>query len=51
MYLVFSNCAKYNGPENVVTEYAMNIKNIFEDNLKQTGFMKWVIKFISIIIP
>lgn len=40
MYLVFSNCAKYNGPENTVTKYSIDIKNLFEENLKQTGFMK-----------
>ena len=39
MNLVFSNCVKYNGPENMISKYAVEIRNIFEENMKQMGYM------------
>jgi hypothetical protein len=39
MKLVFDNCVKYNGVENLIAKHAIEIKNIFEENMKQTGFM------------
>jgi hypothetical protein len=37
MKLVFSNCLKYNGEENMISKYAIEIRNIFEENMKQIG--------------
>jgi hypothetical protein len=39
MKLVFDNCVKYNGKENQIAKYAIEIKNIFEENMKQAGYM------------
>lgn len=39
MKLVFDNCVKYNGVENQIAKLAIEIKNLFEENMKQTGFM------------
>lgn len=39
MKLVFDNCVRYNGPENQVSRYALEIKNTFEENMRQMGFM------------
>lgn len=39
MKLVFDNCVKYNGIENLIAKHAIEIKNLFEENMKQTGFM------------
>lgn len=39
MKLVFDNCIKYNGTENQIAKHAIEIKNLFEENMKQTGFM------------
>jgi len=39
MKLVFDNCIKYNGIENQIAKHAIEIKNLFEENMKQTGFM------------
>lgn len=39
MKLVFDNCVKYNGIENQIAKHALEIKNLFEENMKQTGFM------------
>ena len=39
MNLVFDNCVRYNGPENMIAKYAIEIKGIFEENMKQMGFM------------
>lgn len=41
MKLVFDNCVKYNGVENQIAKLAIEIKNLFEENMKQTGFMNW----------
>lgn len=39
MKLVFDNCVRYNGMENQIAKHALEIKNMFEENMKQTGFM------------
>ena len=39
MKLVFDNCVKYNGIENMIAKHAIEIKNLFEENMKQTGYM------------
>ena len=39
MKLVFDNCVKYNGLENQIAKHALEIKNLFEENMKNTGFM------------
>lgn len=39
MNLVFSNCIKYNGTENLISKYAIEIRNLFEENMKQMGYM------------
>ena len=41
MKLVFDNCVRYNGIENQIAKHAIEIKNMFEENMKQTGFMNW----------
>ena len=41
MNLVFNNCIKYNGMENLISKYALEIKNTFEENMKQMGYMSW----------
>ena len=45
MKLVFDNCVKYNGIENQIAKHALEIKNLFEENMKQTGFMNWNILY------
>lgn len=40
MNLVFDNCVKYNGPENMIAKHSIEIKALFEENMKQMGFMK-----------
>jgi len=47
MKLVFDNCVKYNGIENLVAKHAVEIKNLFEENMKQTGYMNWLIAEIN----
>lgn len=39
MKLVFDNCVKYNGIENLIAKHAIEIKNLFEEHMKQTGYM------------
>lgn len=39
MKLVFDNCVKYNGMEHYISKNAIQIKNLFEQNMKQTGYM------------
>ena len=41
MNLVFDNCVKYNGAENMIAKHSIEIKNIFDENMKQMGYMKW----------
>ena len=38
MKLVFDNCVRYNGSENQVARYAIEIRNMFEENMKSAGF-------------
>lgn len=40
MGLVFDNCVKYNGPENMIARYSIEIKGIFEENMRQLGYAK-----------
>ena len=35
MHLVFDNCIKYNGVENQVAQFALNIKGTFESIIKE----------------
>jgi bromodomain-containing factor 1 len=37
MYLVFSNCLLYNGPDNPVSQHAIKIGQLFESNCKIYG--------------
>lgn len=39
MNLVFDNCVRYNGAENMIAKHAIEIKGLFEENMKQMGFM------------
>lgn len=39
MGLVFDNCVRYNGSENMIAKHAIEIKSMFEENMKQMGFM------------
>ena len=39
MNLVFDNCVRYNGSENMIAKHAIEIKGMFEENMKQMGFM------------
>jgi hypothetical protein len=41
MNLVFDNCVRYNGPENMIAKHSIEIKAIFEENMKQMGYIKW----------
>lgn len=40
MNLVFDNCVKYNGVENMIAKHSIEIKNIFDENMKQMGYTK-----------
>lgn len=37
MNLVFDNCVLYNGVENMIAKHALEIKVIFEENMRQAG--------------
>lgn len=39
MNLVFENCVLYNGMDNIVAKYAIEIRESFLENMKQTGFI------------
>lgn len=39
MNLVFDNCVEYNGSENIVAKHAIQIKILFQENMKKTGYM------------
>ena len=40
MNLVFDNCVKYNGPENMIAKHSLDIKALFQENMKNMGYSK-----------